>query len=126
MHSPVRYDAPLRGAILRLASDSTSASVNRIRMTRTAAFIAELFQECVEFFFDLVVQVRRGAVEDPGGFSGAVEEEHGGHGGDVAEGLSGGSIGDSKTEIRAERGDRRANLSFGGLDGESDDGEVVA
>jgi hypothetical protein len=74
----------------------------------------------------LVVEVGRGAVEDAGGFSGAVEEEHGGHGGDVAEGLSGGRIGDSPAEIRAERGDNRANLSFGRLDGESDDDEVVA
>jgi hypothetical protein len=85
-----------------------------------------LLQEGVEGFFDLGVEVGRGAVEDAGGFSGAVEEEECGDGGDVAEGLGGGGVGDGPVEVGAERSDGGADLVFGGFNGQGEDGEVVA
>ena len=72
------------------------------------------------------VEVGRGAVQDAGSFAGAVEEEEGGDGGDVAEGLGGRGVGDGPVETRAEGGDGGADLVFGGFDGQSEDGEVVA
>jgi hypothetical protein len=74
----------------------------------------------------LGVEVGRGAVEDAGGFAGTVEEEKGGDGGDVAKGLGGGGVGDGPVEIGAEGADGGANLVFGGFDGQSEDGEIVA
>jgi hypothetical protein len=72
------------------------------------------------------VEVGRGAVEDAGGLAGTVEEEEGGDGGDVAEGLGGGGVGDGPVEIGAERRDGGADLVFGGFDGQGEDSEVVA
>ena len=64
------------------------------------------------------MEVGGSAVEDTGGFAGAVEEEEGGDGGDVAEGLSGGSIGDGPVQAGAERVCGGADLVFWGFDGQ--------
>ena len=74
----------------------------------------------------MVVEVGGSAVEDAGRFAGAVEEEEGGDGGDVAEGLGGGGVGDGPMEIGTERADGGADLVFGGFDGEGEDGEGVS
>lgn len=79
----------------------------------------------MELFFDLVVEVRRGAVKDAGGFAGPIEEEESGDGSDVTKRLSGRGIGDGPAEVWAERRDGRANLIFRRFDGESDDSEFV-
>ena len=72
------------------------------------------------------VEVGRGAVEDAGGFAGAVEEKEGGDGGDVAEGLGSGGIGDGPVEIGAEGADGRADLVLGGFNGQGEDSQIVA
>ena len=72
------------------------------------------------------MEVGRGAVEDAGGFAGAVEEKEGGDGGDVAEGLGGGGVGDGPVQVGAEGACGGADLVFGRFDGEGEDGEVVA
>jgi hypothetical protein len=92
----------------------------------TGHYRGRLLQKGVEGVFDLGVEVGWGAVEDAGGFAGAVEEEEGGNGGDVAEGLGGGGVGDGPMEIGAEGGDGGADLVLGGFDGEGEDGEIVA
>ena len=85
-----------------------------------------LLQEQAEGFLYLLVEVGRGAVEDAGGFAGAVEEEHGGHGSDVTETLRGGRVGDGPVQIGAQRCDGGADLIFGRFDGKREDGDVVA
>ena len=72
------------------------------------------------------VEVGRGAVEDAGSFTGAIEEEESGDGGDITEGQGGGGIGDGPVEIWAEGTDGGANLILGGLDGQGEDGELIA
>ena len=72
------------------------------------------------------MKIRRGAVKDAGGFAGTVEEKEGGDGGDVAEGLGGGGVGDGPVEARAERAGGRANLVLRGFNGQGEDGDVIA
>ena len=88
--------------------------------------LRRLLQEGVEGLLDLVVEVGRSAEEDAESFTGAIEKEERGDGGDVAEGLGGGCIGDGPVQVGAERTGGGADLVLRGFDGEGEDGESVA
>lgn len=68
---------------------------------RTRKLLERLLEQCFQFSFDLIVEVERCAVEDADALGGTVEEEEGGDGDDVAEGLGCGGIGDGPVEVGA-------------------------
>src|ERR1041385_5086320 len=62
-----------------------------------------LLNQSVQNFFCLLVQIRRRAIHDAGGFAKLIEQKHGWDRSDVAEGLGGSCVGNGPMQVGIQR-----------------------